>query len=123
MPAPPGQPASYKGYPAIEDFEAVKGYVETAFANDWQILTHCNGDASIDQYVQVVRAAAETQGNEDRRTVVIHAQTTREDQLDSMKALGMIPSFFSMHTYYWGDWHRLLVLETIKEGQAVYKME
>jgi len=20
--------------------------------------------------------------------------------------LGIIPSFFSMHTYYWGDWHR-----------------
>src|SRR5262249_21835516 len=23
-----------------------------------------------------------------------------------MAKLGIIPSFFSMHTYYWGDWHR-----------------
>ena len=50
--------------------------------------------------------AAGQYGNDDRRTVMIHAQTVREDQLDSMKALGIIPSFFSMHTYYWGDWHR-----------------
>ncbi len=112
---PPGQPASYKGYPAIEDFEEVKGYVATAFANDWQIIAHCNGDAAIDQYIRAVRAAADEHGNDDRRTVVIHAQTTREDQLDSMKALGMIPSFFSMHTYYWGDWHRD---ETLGEERA-----
>ena len=27
-----------------------------------------------------------------------------------MKELGIIPSFFGMHTYYWGDWHRDSVL-------------
>ena len=27
-----------------------------------------------------------------------------------MKALGVIPSFFPMHTFYWGDWHRDSVL-------------
>lgn len=37
---------------------------------------------------------------------MIHAQTVREDQLDSMKQLKIMPSFFSMQTYYWGDWHR-----------------
>jgi predicted amidohydrolase YtcJ len=41
---------------------------------------------------------------------MIHAQTVREDQLDAMKELGIIPSFFGMHTYYWGDWHRDSVL-------------
>lgn len=40
------------------------------------------------------------------RPVMIHAQTVREDQLDEMAKLGVIPSFFSIHTYYWGDWHR-----------------
>jgi predicted amidohydrolase YtcJ len=37
---------------------------------------------------------------------MIHAQTVREDQLDQMKELGIIPSYFSTHTFYWGDWHR-----------------
>jgi hypothetical protein len=34
---------------------------------------------------------------------MIHAQTVRDDQLDEMKELGIIPSFFSMHAYYWGN--------------------
>ena len=37
---------------------------------------------------------------------MIHAQTVREDQLDQMKELEIIPSYFSTHTFYWGDWHR-----------------
>jgi len=40
-----------------------------------------------------------------RRPVLIHGQFLREDQLDSFKALGVIPSLFPMHTFYWGDWH------------------
>ena len=42
----------------------------------------------------------------DHRTIMIHAQTVREDQLDQMKELSIIPSYFSTHTFYWGDWHR-----------------
>ena len=37
--------------------------------------------------------------------MLIHGQFLREDQLDSYKALGVIPSLFPMHTFYWGDWH------------------
>jgi predicted amidohydrolase YtcJ len=42
----------------------------------------------------------------DRRTTLIHGQFAREDQVDAYKRLGVIPSFFPMHTFYWGDWHR-----------------
>ncbi|TRZ41992.1 amidohydrolase [Robertkochia solimangrovi] len=103
---PPGQPADYKGYPAIKDDNEVIRLVDSAFANDWQILAHCNGDAAGDQYIKAVRSAEETYGMDGRRTVMIHAQTVRPDQLDAMKELNIMPSFFSMHTYYWGDWHR-----------------
>ena len=41
---------------------------------------------------------------------MIHAQTVRDDQLDRMLELGMVPSFFSAHTFFWGDWHRDSVL-------------
>jgi hypothetical protein len=41
---------------------------------------------------------------------MIHCQTVREDQLDLMKDLGVIPSMFGMHCFYWGDWHRDSVL-------------
>ena len=37
---------------------------------------------------------------------MVHAQLVRKEQLERMKALGMMPSFFIAHTYYWGDIHR-----------------
>lgn len=36
---------------------------------------------------------------------MIHCQTVGDDQLDEMKELGMIPSIFVAHTWYWGDVH------------------
>ncbi len=41
----------------------------------------------------------------DPRHTIIHSQMAREDQLDRMKKLGVIPSFYVLHTYYWGDRH------------------
>ena len=34
--------------------------------------------------------------------------------MDAMKEFGVIPSFFPMHTFYWGDWHRDSVLGPIR---------
>jgi predicted amidohydrolase YtcJ len=107
---PPGLPADYRGYPAIPDDNVVRGYVESAFVNDWQMVVHDNGDAAIDQYLRVVADLTAQYGPKDRRPVAIHAQVTREDQLDTMKALGVIPTFFATHTFYWGDWHTEQVL-------------
>src|SRR4029079_10480361 len=46
----------------------------------------------------------------DARHRIEHCQTPREDQLDTMKELGITPSFFVGHVYYWGDRHRDLFL-------------
>jgi hypothetical protein len=103
---PPGQEASYAGYPAIAEADDRQALVDLAFENDWQILTHCNGDAAADALIAAVARAEEKYGKGDRRPVMVHSQTVREDQLDRMQELGIVPSFFSMHTFYWGDWHR-----------------
>ncbi|MBF6609650.1 MAG: amidohydrolase [Chryseobacterium sp.] len=102
---PPGQPNTYKGYPAFPKEDDAIALVDAAYSNNWQILAHCNGDAAIDELIAAADAAGKKHGNENRRTVGIHSQTARMDQLDSYKELGIIPSFFGMHTYYWGDWH------------------
>src|SRR5699024_11836687 len=39
------------------------------------------------------------------RPTMIHCQTVRNDQLDRMAELDMLPSIFVAHTYYWGDVH------------------
>lgn len=103
---PHGQSADYRGYPAIADDGEVARLVDLAYANAWQLLVHCNGDAAADQLIAAVRAVSARRGLADRRTVMIHAQTVREDQLDAMQSLGILPSFFGLHTFYWGDWHR-----------------
>lgn len=107
--APAGQKPDYHGYSAFKDDQVID-FVDQAFKNNWQVLAHVNGDAAIDQYINAVRMAEKKYGMADRRPVAIHAQTARLDQVEAFKALGIIPSFFPMHTYYWGDWHRDSVL-------------
>ncbi|MBO0329853.1 amidohydrolase [[Muricauda] lutisoli] len=106
---PEGRSGCYKGYPVMDD-EAAIGYVKTAFKNKWQMLCHSNGDAAIDQYLMAVEAAQEEFGYPDHRTVLIHGQTLRKDQIPDLVKFDIYPSLFPMHTFYWGDWHRESVL-------------
>jgi hypothetical protein len=101
---PPGLPASYAGYPAMSDEQAVAA-VSRAFRNGWQILVHANGDAAIDQMIRAVGAASARYPGRDRRPVLIHGQTLREDQVPEIRALRIFPALFPMHTFYWGDWY------------------
>lgn len=106
---PEGQDKNYRGYAAIDE-ETTNAAVEKAFANGWQILTHANGDAASDRLINAVRLAKKKYPDVDNRPVLIHGQVLREDQVEQIKALGIFPSLFPMHTFYWGDWHRESVL-------------
>ncbi len=106
---PEGQKADYKGYPAIPDDKEVQKIVDTAFANNWQMKAHCNGDATIDQWVRALRSASAKYGNTDRRNILIHGQLMRMDQLDSLKKYDVVASLFPMHTFYWGDWYKKII--------------
>eukprot|EP01037_Dinobryon_pediforme_P015251 gene15251-15398_t len=110
---PEGQKASYAGYPAITKEQTDKA-IDLAYAKNWQILVHANGDAAIDSFIDSVRKSERKHGKGDRRPVLIHGQTTRADQLPDIKQLGILPSFFPMHTFYWGDWHRDSVLGPVR---------
>ncbi|WP_418115008.1 amidohydrolase [Vibrio scophthalmi] len=99
----------YHGYPVLTQKE-MNQWVDIAYQANAQILSHSNGDASADILLNAVEKADSKYGKEDRRTVVIHAQTTRLDQVKRMKQNDMIPSFFPAHTYFWGDYHRDSVL-------------
>jgi predicted amidohydrolase YtcJ len=106
---PSGQSETYAGYPTFSD-EQANQYMVTAFENNWQVLTHANGDAAIEQFINSVAGAIEKHGKADRRTVLIHGQTIRQDQIDRLKDLDIFPSLYPMHTFYWGDWHAESVL-------------
>jgi len=123
---PEGMKADYVGYPSVSKEKAQAAF-DLAFANNWQILSHANGDAAIDMLIDVVGQSTKKYGGGDRRAVLIHGQACRLDQLDPIKRLGVIPSFFPMHTFYWGDWHRQSVLgperaETISPCASARKL-
>jgi len=102
---PAGQPKSYRGYPAFKPADAQK-WVDMAFKNKWQLLVHANGDAAIDELIATVTKAKAKYPNNQARTVLIHGQYLRKDQVPKLKKLGIFPSLYPMHTFYWGDWHR-----------------
>ena len=106
---PEGQSKDYRGYAAIDE-KTTNDAVAKAFANGWQILVHSNGDAASDRFIEAVRLAKNQYPDVNNRPVLIHGQVLREDQVQRVKDLGIFPSLFPMHTFYWGDWHRESVL-------------
>ena len=104
--APVGNfPKGYLGYPAATGEQTI-GAIDWAYENKIQMLVHVSGEAAGDLMITGLRLAENRHGAGDRRPVLIHGHFEREDQVDSFVRLGVFPSLFPMHTYYWGDWHR-----------------
>jgi predicted amidohydrolase YtcJ len=99
----------YRGYPGIARDELRKR-VARIWGAGQDLAIHGNGDASIDDILHAFEAAQRVAPRDDARSIVIHAQMARDDQLDRMRGLGVSPSFFVLHTYYWGDRHRDLFI-------------
>lgn len=118
---PEGMPHDYSGYPAIPNDSILSSIFEKGFKNSWQILTHTNGDAAVDQLIRTMKPLKEKYGNEGRRDVIIHGQYIREDQLDQAKNMNMIASLFPLHTFYWGDWHTQLIGDSLVQNISPVK--
>ena len=102
----PGCKTDCRGFPNIPQDEMNRLFA-LAYRNGVQVYSHSNGDASVDMMIAAHRQAEKTLGKVDpnRRTVIIHSQIMRPDQMTAYKALGLLPSFFTNHVFYWGDIH------------------
>jgi len=98
-------PAGYAGYAAIT-MDQLQDAVNWCYENGFQILVHSNGEGASDMLIAALEVAQMKYGDPGNRPVLIHGQFLREDQVASYKRLGVFPSIFPMHTFYWGDWHR-----------------
>jgi predicted amidohydrolase YtcJ len=111
-PAPSAHPApsgGNRGYASMAQ-DDLNAWVKAADEAGVQLLVHCNGDAAVDMLLEAIRASRGDKPRPDLRTVIIHAQTMRDDQLDQAAAQGLITSFFPIHVVFWGDRHRDLFL-------------
>lgn len=106
---PEGEKPDYAGYPAFPTAK-VDDLITQAWGHGWQVQAHANGDAAIDQLIHAVAVAEAKYPDKHLLPVLIHGQTLRKDQVGELRRLGIFPSLFPMHTYYWGDWHRDSVL-------------
>jgi predicted amidohydrolase YtcJ len=102
----PGCTHNCVGFPNMPQ-EQINQLMLACYKAGVQLFSHCNGDASIDMMIKGHQYAIRALGDStsDRRTVIIHSQIMRPDQLDEYKKYKMIPSFFTNHTFYWGDVH------------------
>lgn len=99
----------YNGY-ALRPRAELINQVKRLHQGGYQIAIHGNGDAAIDDILAAYAEAQRETPRTDTRHRIEHCQTPREDQLDRMRTLGISPSFFEAHVYYWGDRHRDIFL-------------
>lgn len=97
----PGGEKNWRGEPNIAP-EDLNKLTKLAYDNDIQMMVHCNGDAAIDMVLDAHKAAG---APPNKRTVIIHSQIVRPDQLDLYVKYGFLVSFFTNHAFYWGDVH------------------
>lgn len=104
---------NYHGYQWQEQ-ESLEASVMEFHRKGWQIAIHGNGDMAIQAILDAYENAQKAYPRNDARHIVIHCQTAREDQMDRIKRLGVIPAFFTCHTYYWGDRHESIFLGPLR---------
>ena len=100
---PTGQ-KNWRGEPTFpQDF--VNSSVKKCYDDGLQLLMHANGDGAVDMAIKAHEYAAAGSLDKDRRTVIIHSQFARKDQLQKYVEYKFIPSFFTEHTYLFADAH------------------
>ena len=114
----PGCERDCRGFPNLSQ-EALNELFLKAYKAGNQLFIHSNGDASMDMVIVAHENACKELNqpmDKDRRTIVIHSQFVRPDQLETYKKYNMEPSFFTNHAYFWGDVH----VENLGEERAFF---
>jgi predicted amidohydrolase YtcJ len=101
-PGPNGE-ANWRGQPVCAPEQLMEAVAQLS-AQGIQLFSHCNGDAAIDLMIEACRRAG-LNPEQDHRTVIIHSQFMAPGQLEQYAELGLHPSFFTVHAFFFGDVH------------------
>jgi predicted amidohydrolase YtcJ len=101
-----GGPAGQKNWQGESSItqEQLDGITKKMFDNNIPLQIHTNGDGAIDMMIKTVERAGIT-AKDDRRTIIVHSQFQRPEHLPKYVELGLVPAYFTLHTYFWGDVH------------------
>ncbi|AKB35290.1 imidazolonepropionase [Methanosarcina siciliae C2J] len=99
----PGGELAWCGEPTFP-YETFAKMVAAVHATGARIYCHCNGDGAIDNLIKAFDEIG-VKADQDRRDVVVHSQFVRDDQLDRYVEIGLTPSFFTNHVFFWGEVH------------------
>jgi predicted amidohydrolase YtcJ len=100
----PSGETNWKGEPTFPE-ATVQQMVKKVYDLNLPLNLHANGDAAIDMFLRAHEYAAAGSLDKARRTTVIHSQFVRPDQLKKYVSYKVIPSFYTLHTYYFADAH------------------
>lgn len=99
----PGGEKNWSGQPIMPP-ELYKKALKILHERGIRVFSHANGDAAVDLVIEAAREAG-VKSEQDMRHAVIHSQFMRPKQIDAYAEFGLVPTFFTVHTFLWGDQH------------------
>jgi predicted amidohydrolase YtcJ len=84
--------------------DVLTGMARTMVENNIQINFHANGDGAIEDAIFAIESAG-IRADQDKRPVIIHSQFQKPEHLKKYVELGITPTYFTNHVFYWGDVH------------------
>ena len=102
----PGCTHNCKGFPNLTKAQ-LGGLMKQCYEAGVQLYTHANGDGAIDLFLETHQSVIDSMPTvpNDLRSVIIHSQFVRPDQLALYQKHKMIPAYFTNHAFFWGDTH------------------
>ncbi len=100
----PSGEKDWKGEPTFP-VPTLRKMIKRVYDEKLPLIVHGNGDAAIDVILDAHELALGDKASGDHRTGIIHCQFVRKDQLERIKKLNIIPSFYTEHTYFFGTTH------------------
>ena len=102
VPGPNGE-KNWVGNTSIPREELAK-LAKVLVKNNVQINFHANGDGAIEDAIYAIENAGVKAGD-NKRPIIIHSQFQKPGHLTKYMELGITPTYFTNHVFYWGDVH------------------
>lgn len=100
----PGGEKDWKGEPTFPQ-ELANQMVKKVYDMNVPLTIHCNGDASIDAFLEAYEFARAGDYRKPWNVTTIHTQFMRKDQIPKFVEYKVRPSFYTLHTFYFAEAH------------------